>query len=107
MCFQRKGKKSSLFGRKTTPFGKILDIFFGVGFSQHISYPVANTYFESVFQIRNCYYTSSEKQNDEMIDLEFVGYCIAYVSVAVISILFVIAYVRDRRKRKNPRKAKE
>jgi len=83
-------------------FGHLL----GVGFSEPHIVPVVNTYFESIFQIRNCYYSSSEK-SDEMIDLEFLGYCIAYVSVAVISVLFVIAYVRDRRTRKNPRKSKE
>jgi len=43
----------------------------------------------------------------KMVNLEFLGYCIAYVSLAVISVLFVVVYVKDRRMRKNLRKAKE
>jgi len=58
-----------------------------------------NPYFKFIIVI------TAVLKNIDMMDLEFLGYCIAYVSVAVISILSVIAYVKDRRRRS--RKAKK
>ena len=67
---------------------------------------ILNPYFKFI-TIITAALESQSLESDEMVDLEFLGYCITCVYVVVTSILLTIAYKKDRRMRKNLRKNKE
>jgi len=67
---------------------------------------ILNPYFEFI-TIITAVLESQSLESDEMVNLEFLGYCITCFYVAVTSILLIIAYKKARRMRNSLRKTKE